>query len=397
MRRDDSHAAASLRGAADNTNRVHGFWRKEGHPLEIEYRLAVLAEVAGFAKDGLERLARGGVEVGGVLFGTRRGSRIEISAWRPAACEHAFGPAFRLSAKDEELLDRFLANAPDDPELRDLEAVGWFHSVTRGPLGLREEDIEMPSRRFAAPWQVVFLLKPEKRGAARASFFLREADGNLDGSPQRPFPISPQPPETARLRAVPPAPRLQGTASAVKVRRGVQPWIAAAFCILLAAASGGFIYWRIVVPPPAVIGLQVLDTDRVFLVAWDQHSPLFDGATGADLDITDGEVQVRRKLSAAELRQGSFRHARSSGDVQVRFRLYHPAREAVEEYRRFLGPAPLAATDVGPETAQKIATLEKEVERLQSELRQERRKARELQDLLNALQVTAPRPEAKPK
>ena len=71
-----------------------GSWSVPEVPLTIEYSFEVLDQIRASATDGLRQLSRGGLEVGGVLYGTRDANSIRITSWRPIACEHARGPAF---------------------------------------------------------------------------------------------------------------------------------------------------------------------------------------------------------------------------------------------------------------------------------------------------------------
>jgi hypothetical protein len=77
-----------------------GSWSTSEIGLTIEYPLEVMEEIRAAVCDGLRRLAHGGLEVGGVLFGVRRDTSIRLLTWRPIFCEHALGPSFRLSPRD---------------------------------------------------------------------------------------------------------------------------------------------------------------------------------------------------------------------------------------------------------------------------------------------------------
>src|SRR5436309_506938 len=76
------------------TSPAFGSWSVPEIPLTIEYSLDVLEEVRAAATGGLRQLSRGGLEVGGVLFGIRGARSIRITRWRLIPCEHARGPAF---------------------------------------------------------------------------------------------------------------------------------------------------------------------------------------------------------------------------------------------------------------------------------------------------------------
>src|ERR1700747_3129778 len=85
-----------------------GWWRTPEIGLTIEYPYQVMEEIRTAVCDGQQRLAHGGLEGGGVLFGTRRDTSIRLLTWRPIFCEHALGPSFRLSTRDRAELVRLL-------------------------------------------------------------------------------------------------------------------------------------------------------------------------------------------------------------------------------------------------------------------------------------------------
>src|SRR5580693_5923861 len=94
-----------------------GSWSVAESPVTIEYSLVVLEEIRQEVAEGFQKLSRGGVEVGGILYGSREGRMIRILAMRPIACEHARGPAFLLSDADKKLLDEQLSRGAEDPRL----------------------------------------------------------------------------------------------------------------------------------------------------------------------------------------------------------------------------------------------------------------------------------------
>lgn len=167
---------------ADNRSEF-GCWKVAGQPVTIEYSRAALDALRVEAVDGLHKLQRGGLEIGGVLFGKRSGTTVRILASRPLACEHAAGPGFVLSEKDEEALRRLADSAAADPELAGMQAVGWYHSHTRSGLMLSAEDVGLWDRRFPEPWQVALVLRPEKLGPTKAGFFCRGEDGVARAGP----------------------------------------------------------------------------------------------------------------------------------------------------------------------------------------------------------------------
>jgi proteasome lid subunit RPN8/RPN11 len=154
-------------------------WRAEWRHPVIEYTGAVMEEIRNAAVEGYQRMRHGGIEVGGVLFGTHGKGGVRILAARPMACEYAQGPRFILSERDQTALAGQLAASRQDAELQGLEPVGWYHSHTRSEIFLSEQDVAYFNRFFPKPWQVALVVRPANLAPVRAGFFLREADGGL--------------------------------------------------------------------------------------------------------------------------------------------------------------------------------------------------------------------------
>ncbi len=115
------------------TNPLHSLetWTAPECPLTIEYPPQVMEELRLYALEGLRHLSRGGIEVGGVLFGIRGEQGIRILSWLPILCEHSKGPGFVLSDDDFSGLAKLLEEAKSDAELADQQALGWFVTHTR--------------------------------------------------------------------------------------------------------------------------------------------------------------------------------------------------------------------------------------------------------------------------
>ena len=141
----------------------------------------VIDEIRQVVADGFQRLQRGGIEVGGVLYGTREDRIVRILAMREIACEHARGPTFHLSDNDRAALTAQLARDKEDMRLEGLLVVGWFLSHTRSDVTLQQSDLDTYNAFFPEPWQVTMVVHPGRAGAMRAGFFVREPDGTVKG------------------------------------------------------------------------------------------------------------------------------------------------------------------------------------------------------------------------
>src|SRR5438874_2741776 len=115
-----------------------GTWQVPECPLLIEYSPDILSDIRVAVVDAFFSLPRGGAEIGGVLFGSHDAHAVRITAFQPMECEHAMGPTFVLSEKDRAHLGAQLRESRQDPVLRGLEIVGWYHSHTRSDIFLSQ-------------------------------------------------------------------------------------------------------------------------------------------------------------------------------------------------------------------------------------------------------------------
>ena len=175
-------------------------WRYPQCPFLMECSAAVLEQVRREVERA-RKSQRGERETGGVLFGIHEPERIRILASKPLQCEHAMGPGFVLSQKDEKRLAQLIAAPATDPELNGLEALGWYHSHIRSPIFLSERDLEIHSRYFDAPFQIALVIRRESERPARAGFFFREASGEMrTEASYEEFSIETPPPPAPKLK-----------------------------------------------------------------------------------------------------------------------------------------------------------------------------------------------------
>jgi hypothetical protein len=194
-------------------------WSAPGSEFTVVYPLPMLHEIEFDVSEGYRRIPRGGIEIGGLLFGRIDGATIRIEARRPIECEHVLGPSFKLSEKDMAGVRAQLLAAQSDGEIRHLEPVGWFIAHTRSELVLSELEAEQFDELFTGSGKLTLLAKPEKFKPTLFSFLIRASSGETprDGSGQAfilplpgragsanlqaPIPVPP-PPEPQRSRTV---------------------------------------------------------------------------------------------------------------------------------------------------------------------------------------------------
>lgn|GEM_PF-1790255 len=152
-------------------------WTAPDSSATVTYSLPLFHEIDFVVNEGFRKISHGGVEVGGLLFGSLEESGPTIDAFRPIACDHASGPSFLLSDADIERLAAQVTSAASDSELAGLKPVGWFLSRTRSPLHLLERELALFDRFFPEPRMLTVLIKPERFQPTRFSFLLRGPNG----------------------------------------------------------------------------------------------------------------------------------------------------------------------------------------------------------------------------
>lgn len=351
-----------------------GVWSVEGHSVRVEYWASVLEEIRAAAVSGYCQFPRGGVEIGGILFGRLEPGVTRIVAHRPVACEYKFGPSYQLSEKDEQAFAEALQAPASDALLAGLEPIGWYHSHTRSAVCLTEQDLELHNQHFKKPAQVALVVQPESFGPSRAGFFFREADGSIRAessygefalaprgrkpkaaakeegpAPERPAPRRAEPfPPLASQPAAPPAWAIAPPPEPEPTPRWRWLWIGLALVLVAAiAVATALLSMRQEKSAPSSLALSALDLDGQLQIAWDRGAAAVRQATSGSLEIVDGDKRLVLPFSAAGLRRGSVTYARKSGTVEVRLSVTPRSGGPVEELVRFVGSKP--APDPKPE------------------------------------------------
>ena len=394
-------------------------WNADAYPWVVSYTVDAMEGMRRAAMEGLQRIPRRGLEVGGVMFGNVKGAEVRITQWRAMECEHAKGPGFELSPNDEEGLRRLLEEAATDPELSELVPVGWFRTRTRGGVCLSVSDPRLHDEFFPEPWQVILVLRPHMYEPAQAGFFLREEDGSIktDSSykefllenkrrrlplgfdPSRPYEREGAPREVPPLAVqVPPGVARQAEAAVTEPPDG-KPGRASRWRKIgsvVAAIAAVAVTFYLAIPElersgDGALDLQVRDVEGRLLLEWNRRAPAVRNASAASLLIADGAEQRQVGLTLEELRGGSLTYQRRGGDVQFRLRLDLPEGGTMTEIARFLGGAPAASVQPPPPSdggnSQQLAA---DVDQLRSRLADETRRRDELQRQIRAEQQRAP-------
>jgi hypothetical protein len=302
-------------------------------PLRIECQPEVLERIRLEVIDAFFAIPRGGLEVGGVLFGRQRNGVVSIEASRPVECEHASGPGFVLSERDRERLAEGIAAR--DLELRDLIPVGWYRSRTRSDIQVGEWDLEICRTYFAEPWHVLLVLRPEVTRPLRAAYFTRGSDGELSGGEE--FEVLPA---KKRALAAPEHREVIPDVVAAAPDRRRQIWAFCAFLLLCVLSLGALQFWRSPTSGADPLPLTVTDRDGSLEIRWDRKAEAIRKAASATMEITDGEMYSRVDLDRGHLQRGALFYARMAHRVDLRLTLRMPDQSFQEVYALFVRGGP---------------------------------------------------------
>ncbi len=191
-----------------------------------------------------------GAETGGILLGRREEDRIVVEDFEPVPSEHRFGPSYRLSDTDRELLqetlDWFRGGAQPG-----LSVLGFYRSHTLAEFELCQEDEDLMRAHFAATEDLVLLVKPNFMGSSESDFCIRRYARVAAAPPASPPPLMTWPAPRPRLQPEPDRPA-----------RKRWRWYAAATLLGLVGGALGYLWWHpqtgveriaatVPAPPPA--------------------------------------------------------------------------------------------------------------------------------------------------
>jgi proteasome lid subunit RPN8/RPN11 len=398
-----------------------GSWSVAESPVTVEYSLVVIEEIRHEVAEGFQKLSRGGVEVGGILYGEREGDTVRIRAMRAIACEHAHGPAFLLSDTDKQILEEQLEHELEDPRLADMICLGWFSSHTRSEIVMAKSDLEIYDQYFSSPWQVTLVIRPGRGGTMRAGFFVREDDGTVRSEssylefsfPDRLAGVLDRPPRGDRPAVVRrpavsfPESSVARESSVAVQRDETQPaaapipgpqllsappprskwlWLTVWGALVLGIVILGLRYF-VEMPRVEPLALALVEHNGQLQVEWNHSARPVTSAVRGALTIRDGQAPRTFPLTPQDLAHGAFTYRRASDDVEVRMSVENAGGEKVEETTTFLGAAPVQSDSEEKAKAEKErGDLQAEIKRLQQENASQAARIQELERNLKILQ-----------
>jgi proteasome lid subunit RPN8/RPN11 len=232
-------------------------WSAAGQ--RVECALPVLQQIGVAARDGFRRFRHGGMEIGGILIGSREGRSVRIVAAQPMTITYERGAVFLLTDAEHAALDALIDKTNKDVAPKELQVVGYYESRTRRDAFLSDTDVETYDAHFSKPSQVCIILKPDKENETIAAVYIRDERGeilaaSLEGEtaeeegevvPEQ----APQPASVAKADDYIP--------SAMLPKRPARRWVyVSAIIAFLALASAAAIMWTPGTLPAPYIAIQ---------------------------------------------------------------------------------------------------------------------------------------------
>ncbi len=368
-------------------------WTGAEARVKIECPPGLMDEIRAAAVEGCLRLVRGGLEIGGILFGTRQGDVVTVQAFRPTPIRYALGPTFLLSEQDRAVFADVLQSHETDPDLKGMTPAGWFVSHSRSDaVTLTNNDAAICDEYFKEPWQTVLVLRPERSGKARAAFFTRDANGRMKtGKNDSEFelvPVAapareiPDPPSEASATVGPPRdanpqPRRRLRALVLAL------WAISAFLLGAGVSTAYFLVVARVAPAPP-LALTVSEEGKALLLAWNPAA--LANAENATLEVQDSSGSRLLRLTRPQVARGAY-PLPAAGD-EVRFRMTgYDARGSIlgQATTRYIG----AVTTPSPQLEEargQAERLQDENTRLKGELSKEAARAKVFEERSRVLE-----------
>lgn len=161
---------------------------------ELSWRAGTLEQIRSFVCSTYISRSGKGDDAGGILLGRRDGDNTQVLTWRPIVRGKDATSHFYLDSKDEQALTKLLQSVKSDPNLENMEVLGWFRSRTKGEPALEEHDIKFHERFFDKAAQFVMVIRPSHQRPAPAALFVRNNKNEFDRhNPSAKFTLKPGP------------------------------------------------------------------------------------------------------------------------------------------------------------------------------------------------------------
>ena len=344
----------------------------------------VLDHIRRRATEQFLSIPRGGLEVGGLLYGSLEHEEILIIGFTELTVEYINGPSFKLSPQDEINLQQALT------EQQPGTLVGWWHSHTRSDTSLTDDDADVHSRFFGDRAPLALIIKPHKFDPAEIAVYIANANGVPGPAPCCRFTTGDEEPDIEPERAAvvvaqpppPPPPAVESeppvryVATAVPARPPNQrrkrfARMALAALVFLGSAVGTALLRT--VPESDPLHIDLAKSPNGLTIRWSVDAPVAEKASSAELSIVDERGRSRTlTLQPNEVRSGSVMYDQTTERLQIRLRVRLHNNDIHDATANFIGgtapPAPVQAarTEVPVRNDAEVQRLKDEITRMRT-------------------------------
>jgi hypothetical protein len=276
----------------------------------------------------IKLLRKNGVEVGGLLTVSPAGyAEMRVDGFEVVPCEHLYGPSYRLSRLDREILRTQAARI----QASGAKIVGYFRTCTREELTVTPEDAAVV-QELLPDAQFILVAKASPLSNSISRLFWPGGDGQWSKHqefelPKRAIARVRGLPKTSEVLAVsapstlpvPMQTRLALPARAHQNRFKVVYYPMAVALLLLSIA---FVAWDRLQPKmttsAADLGLSVDVQGSDLHVTWNRNIPAVRFAKSGKLRINDNGQQQDVVMDARQVANGSVLYTPTSGNVSFR-------------------------------------------------------------------------------
>jgi hypothetical protein len=311
----DDPARPPASGAYIPANRLFAGWVAADSCLCIEFTKPLLEEIRRETVLALHGPGRGGVEIAGLLLGTKNEGLIRVLRWSPLSCHYTKGPVFALDAREQAALACRLDAERTQAGEQGMTIVGWFVSRRRGAVTDEEPAAGIHRKFFSEPGQILLAITPQRFGEAEVSVYRRDSASDALAALPPAFYIDPLPvPASAAADShaamssanIPPKPRAAGAAS-----RKLKIFAAIAAGFIIALAVVGFVWRRLAhsIQPPVLAeqplelpSLNAQPAEGKLRITWNPRSEAVLLSEKGRLVVRDGGNAIVIELKREDLR-----------------------------------------------------------------------------------------------
>lgn len=334
-------------------NRLFAGWESSDGALCVEFAKPLLEEIRKESVIALHGAGRGGVEIAGLLFGTRSEGLIRILRWAPLHCHYTQGPVFALDVREQAALACRLDAERVSAAREGMMIAGWF--VSRRGAAMRGGDpaAQIHRKFFSGEGQLLFAVSPQRFGEAEVSVY------RLDN-------------ETQELAHVPPAfyidPAVQAFAEEAQgrtrgtdalstrpgaERRSRRAKIAASLAagLLLSLAAVGILWSRVVAsirppaaehPPIELLSLHARAGEGELRISWNPRSEAVLSADRGRLLVRAGEHSIAINLTREDLLAGEVSYPSLPESAEVTLEMANRDGGVIREICNYRGDSSAA-------------------------------------------------------